>query len=150
MNSEAITLPPPKGDVPSDSAGTHLIMDGYVEDASVFTPKNVSDMFHELVNALAMKMLREPEFTEVPIDPQLLERSRLTGEFFDEGGMTGTALISTSHMAFHCWPLRRFFSLDVFSCKVFDAAQAAYIIEQMLKIKSVNKVILQRRKPSES
>ena len=34
--------------------------------------------------------------------------------------MTGTVVLSTSHVALHTWPVRHFFILDVFSCRDFD------------------------------
>lgn len=39
--------------------------------------------------------------------------------FEDEGGISVLALISTSHIALHCWPERKFFMFDLVSCRAF-------------------------------
>jgi S-adenosylmethionine/arginine decarboxylase-like enzyme len=123
-------------------------MDAYVHDEKSFYVENLTLLFHELVGALGMKMLREPEFVEVPIDREKFEYSKLTGDFKDSGGTTGFALISTSHLSMHCWPLEKFISIDVFSCKPFDADQAVHIIERILNVSRAEKIIIQRKKPA--
>jgi S-adenosylmethionine/arginine decarboxylase-like enzyme len=123
-------------------------MDAYVHDSKAFHVENLTLLFHELVGALGMTMLREPEFVEVPIDLEKFEYSKQTGDFKDSGGTTGFALISTSHLSLHCWPLEKFISIDVFSCKSFDADQAVHIIERILGVARAEKTILQRRKPT--
>ncbi len=129
------------------SAGTHLIIDGYVKDASVFNAVALENMFRGLVDALGMTILKGPDFIEVPVDEEKLRNSQETGEFLDEGGITGTAIISTSHLSIHCWPLQKFFSLDSFSCKDFDASKALGIIEKVLDVEKANVTVLQRLKP---
>jgi len=127
-----------------DSAGRHLIIDGYVKDAGVFTSDALTGLFHELVDALDMKILQGPTFLEVELD-----ESKLSSDVFqDEGGITGSAIISTSHVAIHCWPLRRFFSMDVFSCKEFDAGIALGLIQRKLGVTTSTVVNLDRMKPS--
>lgn len=132
----------------SESAGTHLLMDGYVADSAVFEAGRLTALFQELVGVLDMTILKGPDFIEVPVDPEVLERVKLTGKFEDEGGITGTCIISTSHMSIHCWPLQRFFSLDVFSCKDFDAPKARDLIRNRLRVGPVETRIIQRVKPT--
>jgi S-adenosylmethionine/arginine decarboxylase-like enzyme len=129
------------------SAGTHLIMDAYVRDSEVFTKERLERMFSQLIRALEMEPLAEAQFYEVPVDPAVLERVQRTGQFEDEGGITGFQVISTSHMSLHAWPLQAFFSLDAFSCRPFNAELAASIIKETLGVKSDNTTILQRTKP---
>lgn len=128
-------------------AGTHLIMDGFVADASSFEMGQLRSLFYGLVDGLRMTMLREPDFIEVSLDEAKLKQVQDSGEFQDEGGITGFCVISTSHMSIHCWPLRKFFSLDVFSCKNFDADQAASYIEKTLGTSQVCKTIVHRKIP---
>jgi S-adenosylmethionine decarboxylase len=126
------------------SAGTHLIIDGYVKDPGVFEAKGLDALFRRLVSALDMQILSGPTFVEVDLDP-----TKLSGDVFqDEGGITGSCIISTSHIAIHCWPLRRFFSMDVFSCKDFNTAQAMSVINESLGLDYVNSTILNRVDPS--
>ncbi len=131
------------------SAGRHLILDGYVNDPGVFTRDNLTRIFAQLVTLLEMTVILGPEFVEVPVDPAVLKRVQETGKFEDEGGITGFAVISTSHMALHAWPLQGFFSMDVFSCKEFDARAAEAFLTRELGIdqKHLNVTSLHRIKP---
>jgi len=126
-----------------NSAGRHLIIDGYVKDAGVFTAEKLAKLFTDLAVALDMKIIQGPTFLEVELDP-----SKLTSDVFqDEGGVTGFAVISTSHMALHAWPLRKFFSMCVFSCKEFDTGRAMTVIHESLGLASINVMNLDRTKP---
>lgn len=111
-------------------SGRHLIVDGVVENSKVFSHESLTELFHKLVAALDMQIIQGPVFKDVELDS-----SKLTGDIFqDEGGTTGYCLISTSHLSIHTWELRKFFAMDVFSCKDFDGAKALEIIENHLGI----------------
>lgn len=129
------------------SAGTHLIMDGFVSDTANFEADRLESLFYGLADTLRMTMLRKPEFIEVPLDNAKLKQTEDSGVFQDEGGVTGFCVISTSHISIHCWPLRKFFSLDVFSCKDFDAELAERFIVDALGLTRVNKHVIQRLVP---
>lgn len=131
----------------SKSAGLHLTMDGYVGDPAVFSKEKIEELFTKLTEALSMKMLGSPVIYEVPVDPEVLERCQRTGVFEDEGGITGVAVISTSHMSIHCWPLQKFFSLDAFSCKDFDSKVAISLIREFLGTSSDNISVMSRFRP---
>jgi S-adenosylmethionine decarboxylase len=111
-------------------SGRHIIIDGEVADSNVFTHENLEGMFKTLVKTLGMEIIQGPLFKDVELDP-----NKLQGDVFqDEGGTTGYCLISTSHMAIHTWPLRKFFSMDVFSCKEYDVEAALEVIQKFLGI----------------
>jgi S-adenosylmethionine decarboxylase len=123
-----------------NDAGLHLIIDGYVKDSSVFNSEKLTEIFKRLASALEMQIIMGPEFLEVELDP-----SKLTSDVFqDEGGITGMCVISTSHMSIHCWPLRKCFSMDVFSCKTFNAAKARTLIEELLSTERLSIVHVDR------
>lgn len=128
-------------------AGVHLVVDGYVHDSTVFTAEKLTALFHGLVEALDMKILKGPDFVEVDVDPAVLARVKATGTFEDEGGITGSCIISTSHLAIHCWPLQRFFSLDAFSCKDFNHTKALAYVRDHLGVSSDNVTVLNRTRP---
>jgi S-adenosylmethionine decarboxylase len=127
----------------TNSAGRHLILDGYVKDSSVFTTEKLSALFQNLADALGMKILQGPTFLEVPLDESKLK----SDVFLDEGGLTGSCIISTSHMALHAWPIRKYLSLDVFSCKDFDVGRAMTVIHDHLVLGQINVINLERTKP---
>lgn len=124
-------------------AGLHLIFDGYVEDSNVFVKERLAELFTSLARALQMQIIMGPEFLEVELDS-----SKLNSDVFqDEGGITGMCVISTSHMSIHCWPLRKCFSMDVFSCKPFDSQLARDLVKGVLKTSSVNVLTVDRYFP---
>lgn len=100
-------------------------------------------MFRRLVDALDMQILSGPNFIEVPLDTSKLK----SDTFQDDGGITGFMVISTSHVSIHCRPLRNFFSMDVFSCKNFDAPRAIGVIKEHLGLDRVNISNVDRTEP---
>lgn len=121
--------------------GLHLIADGLVKDPTVFSEDNLKEMFIQLTSDLDMTIILGPTFKQVELEP-----SKLTGDAFeDEGGISGYAMISTSHMSIHCWPLRKTFMADLFSCKTFDQGQAEDTIHKFLKPSSYRFTTVRRR-----
>lgn len=97
------------------NAGWHLILDAIVRDPGwVGDIDRIRSFLVDLIPRLGMELLDGPRITEVELDHQ-----RTAGDH-DEGGITGYCLITTSHLSIHTWPLRRRFSLDVYSCRRFD------------------------------
>jgi hypothetical protein len=132
-----------------ESAGIHIVMDARVADPAVFTPECLICLFREVVEALDMKPLDDVRVYEVPVNPEILERAKRTGDFEDEGGTSAIQVISTSHLSCHAWPLQRYFALDAFSCKSYDAERALGVIRKTLGVTAENTLIVKRRKPQE-
>jgi S-adenosylmethionine/arginine decarboxylase-like enzyme len=121
--------------------GLHLIVDGNVSDPALFSEENLDAMFKELVAELRMDLIYGPIFKQVEVDP-----AKLTGDKFrDEGGVSAYAMISTSHISMHCWPLRRTFMGDIFSCTTFSHELAMNVIESHLKPSGLKTRMLVRR-----
>ena len=108
-----------------------------------YNKATLTDTFKKLAEALEMKIIMGPDFLEVPLDETKLQSNK----FQDEGGITGMCVISTSHMSIHCWPIRKCFSMDVFSCKDFDANKAKEIIWNLLGVEEGNLVAINRYFP---
>ena len=97
-------------------AGWHLMLDAIVRDPGwIGCADKIRSFLLGLIPRLDMELLDGPRVTEVELDP-----SQIHSEL-DDGGITGYALITTSHLSIHTWPLRNRFSLDVFSCRPFEA-----------------------------
>jgi S-adenosylmethionine decarboxylase len=109
--------------------GLHLIVDGRVKSPRrAFTQSNLKALMMRLVEDLDMQLIWGPKFKRVKLEP-----AKLTGDVFqDEGGVSGICMIGTSHISVHVWPLRKHFSMDVFSCKSFDEARAKATIVEFL------------------
>lgn len=98
-------------------AGWHLTYDAIVNPEHVSNladPVFLENALSDLVKLLEMEPLDRPHMYRVELDPSKLETEE------DEGGVTGTLVISTSHVSIHTWPMRERFSMDVYSCKKYD------------------------------
>jgi len=127
-----------------NSAGIHVILDGFVNDPAAFNSVDLTAIFKKLAESLEMKIIMGPDFLEVPLDA-----SKLQSDIFqDEGGITGMCVISTSHMSIHCWPIRKCFSMDVFSCKDFDSDKAKKIIWDLLGVVAGDCTVVNRTFPN--
>jgi S-adenosylmethionine/arginine decarboxylase-like enzyme len=87
------------------SAQPNLLDDGF----------GVTNTIRKIAVASGMRIL---DLMSVRVEEQL-EKMQLAG-FHDEGGLSITAIISTSHIAFHGWPARGVFMFDLVSCRPFD------------------------------
>lgn len=122
-------------------AGTHLIVDGYVDSADVLGQKNLYAMFDALVKALDMRYLTFPVAAQVKLDPKKLDSEH------DEGGVSIYCQITTSHIAAHTWPLRKAIMLDIFSCRSFDSDAAFSVLNKFLQFTIFKKYVLDRNDP---
>jgi S-adenosylmethionine/arginine decarboxylase-like enzyme len=130
-------------------AGWHLTYDAVVNPEKsgqlgdvVFLKK----VFLDLVELLDMKVLVAPTFKTVPLEP-----AKMGGTLEDDGGVTGTCIITTSHLSIHTtshlsihttshlsihtWPLRHRFALDVFSCKEFSSSATDEFLQSRFNVK---------------
>jgi S-adenosylmethionine/arginine decarboxylase-like enzyme len=124
-----------------DIQGTHLIVDGYVEDSSAFTEATIFSLFDQLVETFDMEYLTPPCSAAVPFDSAKLDESK------DEGGTSYWCQITTSHISLHAWPLRQAFMMDIFSCLLFDTDLAMEIINNHLCLTGWRLHILNRQDP---
>ena len=122
-------------------AGTHLIVDGYVENPTVFSESNMLQMFDALVGALGMQYLTPPMVTPVELEPEKLATDD------DEGGVSFFCQITTSHIAAHTWELRGAIMLDVFSCKPFDCDRAFAVLDNHLQFSYYEARVVDRTDP---
>lgn len=110
------------------SHGRHIKVLGKGDATAMGSVENVKAMLSELVGALGMRMLGNAHMYEVET-----EISKLGVEpFEDEGGVTGVAVLSTSHVSIHTWPLRPFFVMDVYSCRDFEPAVVETVLAKHL------------------
>jgi len=99
--------------------GRHVKILGQASAERLRDAKGIEALLEGTIHQLGMRLLGEPHMYEVEE-----EIAKLGVEpFEDEGGVTGVAVLSTSHCAIHTWPLRQFFVMDVYSCRDFDPAE---------------------------
>ena len=105
--------------------GRHVVIDAWTQQAHIINDAElVGDLLNELVELVGMQILRPAEIVAVPLDPSVT-----SGE--DDGGVTGTVILTTSHASVHTWPLRGHVSFDLFSCKDFSVKQVVdFLVEK--------------------
>ena len=125
--------------------GSLLVLDGLTINPECFTEANLRAWMLETAQTLEMDVIFGPEFKDVELDP-----SKLTGDVFqDEGGISGFCMISTSHISIHCWPLRKQFLADVFSCRPFDVMAAIAVAKKYLAVDLLRPVVVGRFPPKD-
>lgn len=64
---------------------------------------------------------------------------------FNPHGITGFALLTSSHIALHCWPEYKYASLDIFACdRRKKVLKAIKVFEKSFEPMKVKKRILER------
>jgi S-adenosylmethionine decarboxylase len=110
--------------------GRHVKILGQAPPDRLRDPARIRDLLTNAIEKVGMRLLGEPHIYEVEE-----EVAKLGVEpFEDEGGVTGVAVLSTSHVAIHTWPLRSLFILDVFSCRDFDADVLQQVVRAHLEV----------------
>lgn len=127
-------------------AGRHLMIDAYVKDATLLRDNyTLERMLKDVARILDMRIISGPHY--VSVDEKSVQDP---SEFEDIGGLSGFCIISTSHLSFHAWPELGYISLDVYSCKDFDAQKAIDFLNNFLQIARSNISDVVRRKPHAS
>jgi hypothetical protein len=96
-------------------------------------PRYVERFFRALIARINMKPLSDPMSVVVPPNSGNIE-----DQHADDGGMTTQCIISTSHIAFHSWPLQRRFRLVVDSCKDFSTADVLAQVGEWFAVKGMS------------
>ena len=105
-----------------------------VEDAAYLaTPQYVEEFLRALIARIKMRPLSAPVSLVVPPEPGNLGDSEA-----DDGGMTTQVIISTSHIAYHSWPLQKRFRLVVDSCKDYDVETIEQSLREWFAVKGMS------------
>ena len=104
--------------------GLHLTIDGY--GANKKRLDDITFLFETLNKLPEMIGMNKIGF------PHIIQ--------FTEGdirGISGFIFIIESHISIHTYSKKRFFSMDVYSCKKFDHKKVVNIIKKLYKIKEI-------------
>lgn len=113
--------------------GLHLTIDGYNAD-----PIKLNDLdllfstLHDLPEKIGMSKIGFPQLA------RFKER--------DIAGISGVQMIVESHISIHTYPLKRFFSMDVYSCKNFDYKKVLKYIQRAYDIEELEINVIERGK----
>jgi S-adenosylmethionine decarboxylase len=114
-------------DLSSDSIGRHVLCDLHgIKNAELFDNEKI--MSGIMLTAATMAGMTVVGSAWKKFEPQ---------------GLTGTLLLSTSHMSMHFWPEKQFMSIDVYTCGPEGDPQVAidYIISKLRPDMKKSKVV---------
>ena len=93
----------------------------------------ITRFFNDLITKIKMVALRAPEAVVVPPNAGNVEDAHA-----DDGGITVQCIISTSHIAYHSWPLQDRFRIVVDSCKDFSASEVVAMLRDRFPVKEMS------------
>ena len=153
-------------------AGRHLILDCILTDESipiVSSTEKMGEYLEEVTNITGMTLVLPPIAMKFPFSGEtqrLIKRleeegttSPIIEEFKqhikhrdeDQGGVSAITVWLESHASLHSWPLDKYISIDLFSCKVFEYDEIIKYTMDFMKLKEANIMVVDRNmdKPAE-
>ena len=113
--------------------GPHLMLDGYWCDKKKLQDLNlIYRILDELPTRIGMTKI---------MPPYVFKYSGLKPE---DWGLSGFVLIAESHISIHTFPEKSFVSVDIFSCKGFDADFAGTYLKDTFEMSKVESRLLDR------
>ncbi|HEY3215357.1 MAG TPA: adenosylmethionine decarboxylase [Candidatus Eisenbacteria bacterium] len=113
--------------------GPHLMLDGYGCDKAKLEDLNlIYRILEELPDRIGMTRI---------MPPYVFKYSGLRAE---DWGISGFVLIAESHISIHTFPEKNFVSVDIFSCKPFDADFASHYLKTAFEMAKVESKVLDR------
>ena len=113
--------------------GPHLMLDGYGCER-----RKLEDL--DLIYRILEELPAQIGMTRI-MPPYVFKYSGLKPE---DWGISGFVLIAESHISIHTFPEKNFVSVDIFSCKAFDADLAATYFKKAFSMTKVETNVLDR------
>jgi len=113
-------------------SGRHLIADG-VAPSEVLRDKATLELLLLEVAKVAEMQVIDLDLYDVPEDPTALGEEK----FRDPGGITGYAVLTTSHASIHTFPPSGEFRFDLYSCKDFEVGAVLRTLCGVLRAKDI-------------
>ncbi|NPA95911.1 MAG: adenosylmethionine decarboxylase [Thermodesulfobacteria bacterium] len=113
--------------------GQHLMLDGYGCDREKLMDLNgIYDFLSRYPDEINMTKIMPPYVF------------KYSGKVPEDWGISGFVLIAESHISIHTFPDKLYLSLDIFSCKQFDADLAIKHIKEIFSIEKLEIKLLSR------
>jgi S-adenosylmethionine/arginine decarboxylase-like enzyme len=100
-----------------------LTVDGFADPELLRDRDHLERTLRGLAAAAKMELL-DLRLYEVPEDPSAAGKF----PFEDSGGITGYAVLTTSHASFHGFPQTGEYRFDLYSCKDFDPGRVKQLL----------------------
>ncbi len=113
--------------------GPHLMLDGYGCDKSKLEDLNlIYRILEDLPARIGMTRIMPPYVF------------KYSGVKPEDWGISGFVLIAESHISIHTFPEKKYVSVDIFSCKAFDAEFASKYFKEAFEMAKVETNVLDR------
>ena len=122
-----------------NKTGFQLIVDGFSSPEILRNARTLNRLLIDIPILTKMSVL-DRKIYMVPEDETALKQT----DFKDSGGLTGFAVLTTSHISIHTFPLTSEFRFDVYSCKPFDYDKVKEMVVNTLKAKDIHTFVLER------
>ena len=91
--------------------------------------------------------LRDVDFDVILLKAsEIANAKRLYGHVhkFNDGGLSGVAVLEESHISFHTWPQREYVAFDIFMCGDTKPSLAVELIKKEIKAVKSNLQVFKR------
>lgn len=146
-------------------AGRHLIFDCILTDESieiVSSTEKMREYLEKVTEITGMTLVMPPISMKFPFSGECnrlikeLEKEGTTSPYIEEfkqhikhrdnnqGGVSAITVWLESHASLHSWPLDKYISIDLFSCKMFEYEPIIEFTKEFMKIKESNIIVVDR------
>lgn len=109
----------------------HLILNAYVNNP-INDEESCKKFLLDLTKIVEMDVLIDPvaKYCDIP----------------GNEGVTGTIVITTSHMSIHVWPQEEnsYIRMDIYSCKDFDEKKVIDFVDQVMSVTAYGTMLIDR------
>jgi S-adenosylmethionine/arginine decarboxylase-like enzyme len=109
----------------------HLILNAYVNNP-INDEESCKKFLLDLTKIVEMDVLIDPvaKYCDIP----------------GNEGVTGTIVITTSHMSIHVWPQEEnsYIRMDIYSCKDFDEKKVVDFVDETMNVTAYGTMLIDR------
>lgn len=146
-------------------AGRHLILDCVLTNDSipiVSSTEKMAEYLEQVTEITGMTLVLPPISMKFPFSGEtnrLIKRldkegttSPIIEEFKqhikhrdqDQGGVSAITVWLESHASLHSWPLDKYISIDLFSCKMFEYQEILNYTMEFMKLEKAHIIVVDR------
>jgi len=130
----AVSLLRSKTKIATTTFGKHLTLDAYGCDSHVLDNMEIIFKFlDELPAKIAMHKI---------ITPYVIKCGG--NNLKDCGGISGFVMIAESHISIHTFPAKKYLTMDLYSCNLFDHNKVIKIVKDVFSYQQLEKHIIKR------
>ena len=147
------------------NAGRHLIFDCVLTEESipiVSSTEKMGEYLEKVTEITGMTLVLPPISMKFPFSGECnrlikeLEKEGTTSPYIEEfkqhikhrdegqGGVSAITVWLESHASLHSWPLDKYISIDLFSCKTFDYEPIVEFTKDYMKLKEAHIIVIDR------